>query len=152
MPHPDAASQTAGVFIVPPKGAKVGLCHCDAVSVLQGADVCEVTSTAGQPTTVAAKATAAAATADSCLIRVSFEKAFANSGLVATTTVNVVFMQTLVLRPQNYDFTSAQGTLGEVADDPPAYTALQPIACSLSDYEQVAFRRSANCFTDAVLC
>lgn len=122
------------------------------MSVLQGADVCEVTSTAGQPTTVAAKAAAAAATADSCLIRVSFEKAFANSGLVATTTVNVVFMQTLVLRPQNYDFTSAQGALAEVADDPPAYTALQPIACSLSDYEQVAFRCSANCYTLLMLC
>lgn len=114
--------------------------------MLQGDDVCEVTSTAGQPATVAAKAAAASATANSCLIRVSFETAFANSGLMATTTVNVVFMRTLVLRPQNYDFTRAQGALAEVADDPPTYTALQPIACSLSDYQQVAFRCTSHCY------
>ena len=121
---------------------------CLCVCVLQGADVCEVTSTAGQPATVAATAAAAAATAQSCLIRVSFEEAFANSGLVATTTVNVVFMRTLVLRPQNYDFTRAQGLLAEVADDPPAYTTLQPIACSPSDYQQVDLK----CTIHAMLC
>ena len=125
-------------------------CQCNAVSVLQGADVCEVTNTAGQPATVAAKA--ASATANSCLIRVSFENAFANSGLVATTTVNVVFMQTLVLRPQNYDFTRAQGALAEVADDPPTYNALQPIACSMSDYEQVAFSCTAHRYVLLMLC
>lgn len=122
------------------------------MSVLQGADVCQVTSTAGQPATVAAKAAAASATAPSCLIRVSFEDAFANSGLVATTTVNVVFMQTLVLRPQNYDFTRAQGTLADVADDLPTYTALQPIACSPTDYEQVNFSCTAHCYSLLMLC
>lgn len=56
---------------------------------------------------------------------------------MATTTVNVLVMQTLVLRPQNYDFTRAQGALATVASDAPQYTALQPIACTTSDYEQV---------------
>lgn len=99
-----------------------------------------MTSTAGQAATVSAKAAAASATAPSCLIRVSFEGAFPGStALAATATVNVVFMQTLVLRPQGYDVTGAQGTLAVVADAAAAFTVLQPVACSTSDYEQVGF-------------
>ncbi|KAL3148639.1 hypothetical protein ABBQ38_014062 [Trebouxia sp. C0009 RCD-2024] len=45
-------------------------------------------------------------------------------------------LTTLVLRPQNYDFTGAQGVLATVASAAPQYTALQPIACTTSDYEQ----------------
>lgn len=113
--------------------------HGHSVTVLQGADYCAVTTTAGQAATVSAKAAAASAIAPSCLIRVSFEGAFAGStALAATATVNVVFMKTLVLRPQGYDVTRAQGTLAIVADAAATNTVLQPIACSTSDYEQVA--------------
>lgn len=106
------------------------------MTVSQGTDFCARTSTAGLPTTVAATARPADLSQYTCLIRVSFP-GFANPSLVATTTVNVLVLQTLVLRPQNYDFTRAQGTLATVASDPPQYTALQPIACTTSDYEQV---------------
>lgn len=124
---------------------EVSQCHVEAVSVSQGAAFCELTSTAGQPTTVAAKAAAATATtAPSCLIRVSFEAAFAKSGLTQTATVNVVLLN-LVLRPQNYDFIRAEGALFDVANNPQLYTALQPIACSTSDYEQVTVSTCTAC-------
>ena len=52
--------------------------------------------------------------------------------------VNVVVMQSLVLRSQNYDYTSAQGSLASVAAAVPQYQILQQIKCNTSDYEQVS--------------
>ena len=106
---------------------------------LQDETICAIAPhTAGQPATVVAKAGIAKNTAHACNIQVSFQAAFGNAALVSSTTVNVVLMNTLVLQPQNYDVTRAQGNLVTVASTAPQYTTLQPIACNTTDYEQVA--------------
>ena len=113
---------------------------------LQDETICVIgPRTAGQPATVVAKAGTANNIAHVCTIQVSFQTGFGNAALVTNTTVNVVLMNTLVLQPQSYDVTSAQGTLSLVAASPPLYTTLQPIACNTSDYEQVALLAAALC-------
>ena len=94
--------------------------------------------TAGQPSTVVVRSTVTASSLPTCTIQVSFVAAFGNSALVKSTTVSVVLMQSLVLQPQSYDYTTAQGYLPNVATNPPAYSTLYPIACNTSDYEQAS--------------
>ena len=103
--------------------------------MLQGA-ACSVTATTGQPAKVTVLASTTNTSSHTCLIEVTFP-VFANSALVATTTVYAVLMQTLVLRAQEYDYTSAHGTLASVAASTAAPATLQQISCNASDFEQV---------------
>lgn len=106
--------------------------------LLQGAAYCTVTKSTGQPATVAAIAGISKTASHTCLIEVTFP-VFDNSALVATTTVNAVLMDTLVLRAGDYDYTSASqiGTLATVAASTATPATLQQISCNSSDFEQV---------------
>ena len=57
--------------------------------------------------------------------------------LVEGTSVQVVRLQTLVLRPQSYDYTRAEGTLAAVVASTATPPVLQQISCNASDFEQV---------------
>lgn len=101
---------------------------------LQGGAYCQLpTRAAGQPATVTAKSATYTAL-QSCQIQVAFPSFHVPAVFVP---VNVVVMQSLVLRSQNYDYTSAQGSLASVAAAVPQYQILQQIKCNTSDYEQV---------------
>lgn len=104
--------------------------------LLQGGAYCQPTTESGQATTIAAKAGADYSDLRSCQIQVTFP-VFHVSALTATTTVNIVVMKRLVLRPQNYNYTTAQGSLSAVAVLDPQYNILQQISCNASDFEQV---------------
>lgn len=98
---------------------------------------CQLSTSAGQPVTVSATS-ATFTTSQTCALTVSFP-GFSSPVPTATAQVTVVVMKSLVIRPQHYNHTFAEGDLRTVAPVPDSrYTTLQQIKCNGSDYEQVS--------------
>jgi len=93
--------------------------------------VCNLTQTAGQPTTVTVAAGTSNSASHVCRIQVTFP-VFGNSALTLDTTVNAVLLKSVVLSAQTYDSTSAPASTTSTEPGP-----LQPISCNITDYEQV---------------
>lgn len=105
---------------------------------MQGSTICTVSTTSGQASTVSVIAGVSNTATHVCRIEVTLP-VFDNSALVAYATVDAVLLESLVLRAQDYDYTSVQGTLAAVAASTTTPATLQQISCNSSDYEQVSF-------------